>query len=66
MFVNLQRLLVAAAVVLPALASTPLDRPPRQDDQTFLLLHLDEPDEGVAVAEKLLVDPVYVRMEARH
>ena len=66
MFRHLQRVLAAAAVVLPSLASTPLDRPPRQDEQTFLLLHLDEPDEGIAVADKVLVDPVYVRMEARH
>ena len=43
-----------------------LDHPPTWDDDTLLLLHFDEPDEAILIADRLVVDPVYVRMEAKY
>lgn len=47
-------------------AQVELDRAPERDSSTLLLLPFDEPDEAIRLDDKLVVDPIYLRMEAKY
>jgi len=49
-----------------SLAGVRLDRPPERDADTLLIVRFDEPDEGVLIGEKLMIDPIFVGRVARH
>ena len=50
----------------PAVAAVSLDRAPQRDEETLLYLPLDEPDEAILIGDRLAIDPVYLRMEAKY
>ena len=50
----------------PAVAAVSLERAPQRDEETLLYLPLDEPDEAILIGDRLAIDPVYLRMEAKY
>ena len=57
---------VLRGVSHPAVAAVSLERAPQRDEETLLYLPLGEPDEAILIGDRLAIDPVYLRMEAKY